>query len=389
LTPVWDGAERTISSAVSEAARRAHSAPTFQHRLVTLIGQAAEHGEEAIQNSASETIDALQQASTTVRNEVDKGLSAVREVTAGARSDAARANGQMQDVDVFVERRLTLERRIERSLDEEGTRLLRLAERLRSLTVLNTEGVHELSDVDLAALLDEELLDVRQRADQDAALAQLGMAAETISHELDLTIQDIRHDLQSLRAWSDANPGLRPLHDSLRAAFNHLDGYLALFAPLQRRLYRQRSAIRGTEIEKYLRELFVRRFEADKILLEATNAFRHWRRREFRSTVYPVFINLVDNAIYWVKQAPPPRWIRLDADGDDLLVCDSGRGVSDRDREVIWEFGFTRKPGGRGAGLHIVRQILEREGWRIDLEPRRKGLGARFRISPPRTQEVE
>jgi hypothetical protein len=33
LTPVWDGAERTISSAVSEAARRAHSAPTALAKL--------------------------------------------------------------------------------------------------------------------------------------------------------------------------------------------------------------------------------------------------------------------------------------------------------------------------------------------------------------------
>ena len=44
-----------------------------------------------------------------------------------------------------------------------------------------------------------------------------------------------------------------------------------------------------------------------------------------------------------------------------------GRGVSVRDRESIFEFGFSRKPGGRGMGLHIGRESLRRIGFDLKL----------------------
>ena len=111
-----------------------------------------------------------------------------------------------------------------------------------------------------------------------------------------------------------------------------------------------------------------------------TPAFDAWRGRGFRSTVYPVFVNLVDNATFWVTQARPPRWVQLDADGD-LLVSDSGPGIPARDVDAVWQFGFTRKPGGRGAGLHIARETLQRDGWELSLDANTDG--AVFRIHPP------
>ena len=52
------------------------------------------------------------------------------------------------------------------------------------------------------------------------------------------------------------NEGLGDLYDSIRASFDHLDGYLTLFTPLQRRLYRRSVEIRGSEIRDFLEELF-------------------------------------------------------------------------------------------------------------------------------------
>ena len=103
----------------------------------------------------------------------------------------------------------------------------------------------------------------------------------------------------------------------------------------------------------------------------------------FPSSFYPVFVNLVDNAIFWLSQQNPERGARcltLDEEGGTLLVADTGPGIDIRDREAIFEFGFSRKPGGRGMGLHIGRETLRRVGF--DLRLIDSDEGATFGIVP-------
>jgi signal transduction histidine kinase len=68
--------------------------------------------------------------------------------------------------------------------------------------------------------------------------------------------------------------------------------------------------------------------------------------------------------------------------GSTLVVSDNGPGVPKRDREAIFELGFTRKPGGRGMGLKISRDILAREEWELILGDASSSGGATFKIRP-------
>ena len=65
-----------------------------------------------------------------------------------------------------------------------------------------------------------------------------------------------------------------------------------------------------------------------------------------------------------------------------MLISDTGPGISERDRESIFELGFTRKPGGRGMGLHISRNVLQRVDYTLSLDPDMVDEGATFRIAP-------
>ena len=208
------------------------------------------------------------------------------------------------------------------------------------------------------------------------------MAIEIINHEFSATIRAVRNGLRRLKAWADANEGLRELHDSIRSSFDHLDGYLTLFTPLQRRLHRKPVEIRGSEVHDFLEELFRARLQRHEVALTATRAFANAKVVGFPSSFYPVFVNLLDNAIFWLSQQNPQRErrIKLDARGGMLLVSDTGPGVDVRDREAIFEFGFTRKPGGRGMGLHIGRESLRRVGF--DLRLIEWDGGATFGIVP-------
>ena len=117
--------------------------------------------------------------------------------------------------------------------------------------------------------------------------------------------------------------------------------------------------------------------------LTATQAFTSAKVVGFPSSFYPVFVNLVDNAIFWLSQQNPEkgdRCITLDEDGGTLLVADTGPGVDARDRDAIFEFGFSRKPGGRGMGLHIGRETLRRVGF--DLRLIESDEGTTFGVVP-------
>ena len=53
-----------------------------------------------------------------------------------------------------------------------------------------------------------------------------------------------------------------------------------------------------------------------------------------------------------------------------------------RDKEAIFEQGFSRKPGGRGLGLYISRKVLQKEGMKLELDMRDYvNKGVRFNIS--------
>jgi signal transduction histidine kinase len=111
-------------------------------------------------------------------------------------------------------------------------------------------------------------------------------------------------------------------------------------------------------------------------------------RKGYPSTFYPVFINLVDNSLYWLKDRPEPRIITLDLmEGDAWTVSDNGPGVAIRDREAIFERGFTRKPGGRGMGLKISRDVLAKEDYTLSLVDSAPGEGTTFKIKPNPTKQ--
>ena len=210
------------------------------------------------------------------------------------------------------------------------------------------------------------------------------MAVEIINHEFRATVGSLRNNLRGLKAWADANKELEVLYRNIRASFDHLDGYLTLFTPLHRRLYRKAIDIHGSEIYTFLNDLFNERLKRHRVTMTRTAAFADSVTTGYPSSFYPVFVNLVDNAIFWLSQRNPAmeRTIELDAVQGVFRIHDSGPGVHRRDREAIFEYGFTRKPGGRGMGLSVSRETLRRVGYDLTLAQPASDGGATFLIGP-------
>ena len=103
--------------------------------------------------------------------------------------------------------------------------------------------------------------------------------------------------------------------------------------------------------------------------------------------VMQVLVNLFDNAAYWLESVKPSaREIRVTVDGDhgELLFSDSGPGIDPDDLPYIFDPFYSGKgQEGRGLGLYIARQLLERHDYSITVaEDHQQVLaGANFSVS--------
>ena len=243
-------------------------------------------------------------------------------------------------------------------------------------------GPETVTPTELAAAADAEILELRARADDQLELVQLGMALAVVDHEFRTTVSSFRSDVRRVGEWAKLNPPMRSLYEDLRRDFDHLDSYLTLLTPLQRRLRRAKTTIKGVNIARFLKELFRDRLEGVKAEITVTPSFRAVEIEGFTSTFYPVFINLADNSLYWFgrAEAESDRRIELDARDEMLIYSDNGPGVDADIADRVFDFGFTTRPGGSGLGLAIARQVLEHAGWSIELGKRDKGV--EFLIAP-------
>ena len=99
-----------------------------------------------------------------------------------------------------------------------------------------------------------------------------------------------------------------------------------------------------------------------------------------------VVVNLVDNAAEAMRDSLVKRLLvstrAAPLDSVELLVADTGAGISEGDKEKLFLPYFSTKGRGTGLGLAIVSQILSEHGARIRVEENRPS-GARFYVEIP------
>ena len=369
----------TIESVVTKEVTKAGVDVSARERMestLTEVAQAARQATKAGRKDVERTADEILTGTRTIAGQCVRD---VESTTRAAMADFARRDLANMDDEELIAARSALEAPIRKALDNATRRL----DALRSqLAAVNLKG--ESSLVDQLEALEQSNVTLREQAAAHLHLAQLGMAIEIISHEFGAAIRSVRSGVRNLKAWADVNQELMSLYQGIRGSFDHLDGYLTLFTPLQRRLYRKAVDIHGWEIHEFLTNLFGQRLARHNVELTRTDAFAGATVRGYPSSFYPVFVNLVDNAIYWLggQNERLERRIQLDASGKAFRVSDSGPGVHTRDRDDIFDIGFTRKPEGRGMGLHISRATLREVGYDLILETSGPEEGTTFLITP-------
>lgn len=352
-----------------------------RRRLHKLIQDVADKQSAQMRTEAT----ALQKTTGDTRiaavNTARSALKELRDAIEEVKEDLAHRDLSDLRPEQIEEVRSTYEQRIDAVALRNTEKLGSVRELLASITD-GLEQRMEISQLDMAEAMETELQSLREQADTDEELVQLGLAVAVINHEFAAAIKMIRRQLRELRSWARANDDLFPIYQKIRANFDHLDAHLNLFTPLQRRLYRKRIDIRGKEIVHYVRALFSVRFERHHIRLEATQEFLDSSVRSYPSTIYPVFVNLIDNFIFWLKDKPGERLVSLDCANGVYHIENNGPPIHKRDVEAIFEQGFSRKPHGRGLGLYISKRVLSKEAMTLSLDPEHNpDDGVRFNLS--------
>jgi nitrogen fixation/metabolism regulation signal transduction histidine kinase len=110
-----------------------------------------------------------------------------------------------------------------------------------------------------------------------------------------------------------------------------------------------------------------------------------------RDQMRRVLINLLDNAVSVLEGRDEPRIaIAIMRRDDDAVVtfADNGPGIPPDALDLIFEPYYTKRSGGSGIGLAIVKSIVLLHGGSIRAE-NRENSGAVFIITVPMTKSIE
>ncbi|RTE45932.1 histidine kinase [Acinetobacter junii] len=216
------------------------------------------------------------------------------------------------------------------------------------------EKISEGINLDSAfSIAEEERLDIEEKMRTINAVAQLGISVEILSHELEEIDSLVTRGLNSLPSEVKEHPGFKLAYNSHKA----LTSQIRFLSPLKISGYQARQTITGKNIEAHINQFYGDRFTRQRINFEVTEAFRSLKISDLPSRIYPVFINLINNAMYWVSLVED-RKIKIDLVNDLVVIANSGPKVDEDDVPRLFDLFYTKRANGRGVGLYLCRENL-------------------------------
>ena len=228
-----------------------------------------------------------------------------------------------------------------------------------------------------------------QRAETTEDLAGVGLSVEMASHDVMLLMGRAQEIGSRVARMARREGGeLREEVDMLIGVIQQIGDGMRDIQSLFKSSRRRRKVLKVEPVLDKIYQIYKTLLEQRDIRYEKVSVGRSpLVANTTDGVVMQVLINLFDNASYWLETvSPDEREIRVlvDGDGSEMLFSDSGPGVDLEDEPYIFEPFYSGKgEEGRGLGLYIARQLLERHDYRIGMaEHHQKVLpGANFVVS--------
>lgn len=252
---------------------------------------------------------------------------------------------------------------------------------------------------EVAKLYQAERSYLIQRAETTENLAGVGLSVETASHDIMAVMKRGLVALDSLISETQ-KPGAiskefinRELI-SLRGMLSFVEAQLRDIQQLFKSSKQRRKDIRVKDTLQKVAKLFDISLKKDNIQFNMVERGSPLVAKTTDAVLLQLFLNLFDNAVYWLhSKQGGKRQIEALLDGDEsvLVFSDNGPGVKADDAAYIFEpFYSGRGEDGRGLGLYIAKQLLERHDYSIDLADTKRHRilnGANFVVSFVKKEE--
>lgn len=214
--------------------------------------------------------------------------------------------------------------------------------------------------------IDEELVqgaykaeydNIKYQWEQTRETAQLGVAVEIIDHEFNQLYAKINHSIDKLsndNLFSDVEQ-----FKFLKQNFKQLEDKYDLLSPLYRISGVVSKDIKCSSIFDYLKKFFASKISSNNITFEMTTSFKNHIINIKEPVIHTVFINIVNNAFYWIRNSNT-KHIKFDyfKDTDEILIINSGQKIEVHRLEKIFGLFYSNRPNGRGIGLYLSKQSL-------------------------------
>lgn len=352
----------------------------MRRRFADSIDSQTEYQQKQLNAVYSKANKVLEELEDWAKSEIFKNKAIAKESLEQVKHDFSSVSFNEKSTDELYQLKASLEGKITETSNMVLAKVEHISEQIQTIREGNEQN--SISGNKFTEILESEYEHLKEVNDQNSEMVHLGMAIGIIHHEFSGNVLSIRRALKEMQPWANKNEKLNLIYQNIRSGFEHLEGYLKVFTPLTRRLTRKKVTITGKALSDFVNSVFWDRLANEKIQLKVTDKFLEQSIIGFTSTIYPAIINLIDNSIFWLGKASGEKIITLDASSTGFIVKDSGPGIPTIDNDNVFEFAFSRKAGGRGMGLYVVRKTLEEEGFEVSLAPYNPSEGACFTISP-------
>ena len=249
-------------------------------------------------------------------------------------------------------------------------------------------GVRDIAKIEKEYKREKDYL--IQRAEITEDLAGVGLSVEMTSHDIMLMMsraKDISKEIARLSRNSD-DEKIQQQADMLVGVLSQITDGMQDIQSLFKSAKRRKKALRIEPILDRIFQLYEsllnqRDIQYEKIVSPGSPLVADTTD----GVIMQVLINLFDNASYWldtVNREDKKICVSVNGTQGELIFSDNGPGIDEEDLPYIFEPFYSGKgQEGRGLGLYIARQLLERHDYRISVtEAHQKKLpGANFVVS--------
>ncbi|WBX72525.1 sensor histidine kinase [Tenacibaculum retecalamus] len=211
--------------------------------------------------------------------------------------------------------------------------------------------------------------------------------AKQVAHEIKNPLTPMRLSVQSFdRRFNPEDPKIKEkmseYSETLIQQIDVMSSIASAFSDFAKMPTQRREKLDVVDVVKHSLDIF----SEDYIhyIPQETELFANLDKTQ----LIRILTNLIKNATQAIKKSEPnPKIeVKVTSDGNNvkITVSDNGKGITDENKELIFEPKFTTKTSGMGLGLPMIKNIIEAYDGSISFTSK-EDIGTVFTVILPKT----